>query len=249
MSGITEREKGLLLGAAVVVLASLYFVARVQPLRTELKSLREEVTSLEQRVRNTPMPKPPADPEAAKKELHEAKTHLARAREELGVLMQGRVDQDSNQALEGLMLEILTLAKAKGVNVDTSSVYGGSSADFGVVSKEELATVFSLSDLHVYLTVPFVLSWSLLNAMACECVVLASNTAPVREVIQHEETGLLADFYDIDTLAAQALRVLKDPMHYRPLAARARAFVQQRFSLEATFPKIWKLYEGVLAIG
>lgn len=143
MSGITEREKGLLLGAAVVVLASLYFVARVQPLRTELKSLREEVTSLEQRVRNTPMPKPPADPEAAKKELHEAKTHLARAREELGVLMQGRVDQDSNQALEGLMLEILTLAKAKGVNVDTSSVYGGSSADFGVGSKEELARLQS----------------------------------------------------------------------------------------------------------
>ena len=119
----------------------------------------------------------------------------------------------------------------------------------GTVSKEELATVLSLSDLHVYLTVPFVLSWSLLNAMACECVVLASNTPPVREVIQHEETGLLADFYDSDTLAAQALRVLKDPMDYRPLAARARAFVQHRFSLEATFPQIWKLYERVLASG
>lgn len=146
MSGVTEREKGLLLGAAVVVLASLYFVARVQPLRTELKSLRGDVTSLEQRLRNTPMPKPPADPEAAKKQLEEAKTHLARAREELGILMQGRVDQDSNQALEGLMLEILTLAKAKGVSVDTSSVYGGSSADFGVVSKEELARLQSGSE-------------------------------------------------------------------------------------------------------
>jgi glycosyltransferase involved in cell wall biosynthesis len=119
----------------------------------------------------------------------------------------------------------------------------------GTVSKEELATVFSLSDLHIYLTVPFVLSWSLLNAMACECVVLASNTAPVLEVIQHEETGLLAGFYDIDTLAGQALRVLKDPIQYRPLATRARALVQDRFSLETTFPKMWELYGRVLARG
>ena len=55
-----------------------------------------------------------------------------------------------------------------------------------------------MSDLHFYLSVPFVLSWSVFNALACECVLLASNTAPVREVIKHEENGLLADFYDIE---------------------------------------------------
>ena len=117
----------------------------------------------------------------------------------------------------------------------------------GTVSKEELAHVFSLSDLHIYLTVPFVLSWSLLNAMACECVVLASDTAPVREVIEHEQSGLLAGFYDIDGLSEQALRVLRGRDRFRPLAARARALVQERFSLEVTFPKIWSLYERVLA--
>ena len=59
----------------------------------------------------------------------------------------------------------------------------------GPVPPAELARIFSLSDLHIYLTVPFVLSWSLLNAMACGCVVLASDTAPVREVVVHGENG------------------------------------------------------------
>jgi glycosyltransferase involved in cell wall biosynthesis len=117
----------------------------------------------------------------------------------------------------------------------------------GAIPKEELVSVFSLSDLHIYLTVPFVLSWSLLNAMACECVVLASDTAPVRDAVQHEQTGLLADFYDIDSLASQALRVLADPAAYRPLASRARQAVQDRFSLETTFPKMWEAYQRVLA--
>src|SRR5262245_18286462 len=49
---------------------------------------------------------------------------------------------------------------------------------------QELAQLFCLSDLHVYLTVPFVLSWSLLNALACGCAVLAGDVEPVREVIE-----------------------------------------------------------------
>ena len=62
----------------------------------------------------------------------------------------------------------------------------------------ELADVLCLSDLHVYLTVPFVLSWSLLNAMACGCVVLASDVAPVREVIVPGENGLVEPLFDVD---------------------------------------------------
>jgi glycosyltransferase involved in cell wall biosynthesis len=79
----------------------------------------------------------------------------------------------------------------------------------GTVEASTLVDVLSLSDLHVSLTVPFVLSWSLLDALACECVVLASATAPVREVIDAGVTGLLADFFDVDGLAVRALQVLK----------------------------------------
>lgn len=115
----------------------------------------------------------------------------------------------------------------------------------GTVPRPQLAEIFSLSDLHIYLTVPFVLSWSLLNALACECTVLASDTAPVREAIHHEETGLLADFFDVDGLAAHALRVLKDPNTFRSLGAAGRALIEERYSLNGTLPKLSDLFARV----
>jgi len=117
----------------------------------------------------------------------------------------------------------------------------------GTIPSEQLVEVLCLSDLHIYLTVPFVLSWSLLNALACECTVLASATAPVQEVIRHEETGLLADFFDVEGLARQALRVLKDPGACRPLGATGRALVQERYSIDKTLPALWKLFSRVVA--
>src|SRR5262249_43233589 len=87
----------------------------------------------------------------------------------------------------------------------------------GAVEPQELARLFSLSDLHIYLTVPFVLSWSLFDALACGCTVVASDTAPVREVIRPGQNGLLADFYDVDGLAGLALQVLRAPRRHRAL--------------------------------
>jgi len=116
----------------------------------------------------------------------------------------------------------------------------------GVVSKQQLAEIFSLSDLHIFLTVPFVLSWSMLNALSCECVVVASATAPVLEVIGDNENGLLADFHDVDGLTARALEVLKNPKDYRALGKSGRALIEERYSLDATFPQIWDLYNRVL---
>jgi glycosyltransferase involved in cell wall biosynthesis len=67
----------------------------------------------------------------------------------------------------------------------------------GQVAESQLVEILSLSDLHIYLTVPFVLRWSLLDALACGCTVLGSATPPVEEVIRHEENGLLAGFDDV----------------------------------------------------
>jgi glycosyltransferase involved in cell wall biosynthesis len=115
----------------------------------------------------------------------------------------------------------------------------------GTVPAPKLAEILSLSDLHIHLSVPFVLSWSLLNALACECTVLASNTAPVREVIQHRKNGLLGDFFDVEHLAALALTVLRDPRAWRSLGAEGRALVEDRYSLEQTLPRLWDLFTHI----
>ncbi len=117
----------------------------------------------------------------------------------------------------------------------------------GRVRPGELVRILSLSDLHVYLTVPFIASWSLLNAMACECVVLGSDTGPVREFIAHGRTGLLAEFYDVDRLAALAQEVLADPGAHRPLAQAAARLVRERYSLDVTVPRMEAFYEQVVA--
>lgn len=115
----------------------------------------------------------------------------------------------------------------------------------GLVPTTILAELLSLSDLHIYLTVPFVLSWSMLDAMACGCVVLASNTAPVQEVITHGEDGLLVDFFDVEGFAAQALAVLRDPGDYRPVGERAAQVIRERYALDVCLPRIKDLFEKV----
>jgi len=117
----------------------------------------------------------------------------------------------------------------------------------GLVPPAELARLFCLSQLHIYLTVPFVLSWSLLNALACGTTVLASNTAPVREVIEPGRTGLLVDFFDIDRFAETADQVLADPAQYRPLGQAGAELVRQRYSLDVCLPQMLQLYQEAVA--
>lgn len=117
----------------------------------------------------------------------------------------------------------------------------------GTVPPEVLARVFSLSDLHVYLTVPFVLSWSLLDAMACGCVVLASDTEPVREVIADGENGILRGFFDVEGLARAAVEVLKDPGAYGGLGEAARRTVHERYGLAVVLPPLAAFFEDVAA--
>src|SRR5262249_29582352 len=71
----------------------------------------------------------------------------------------------------------------------------------------ELAKLMATTDLHIYLTVPFVLSWSMMDALSCGAVVLGSATAPVKEMIRHGENGLLADFFSPEDFADKAIEV------------------------------------------
>lgn len=115
-----------------------------------------------------------------------------------------------------------------------------------LIPPNALADLFSLTDLHVYLTVPFVLSWSLMNALSCGATVLGSRTGPVEEMIRHEENGLLADFSDIEGLADQAERVLDDPAAFRHLGEAGSRMIRERYSLDVCLPQMLELYEDVM---
>jgi len=85
------------------------------------------------------------------------------------------------------------------------------------------------------------------SSIKCECVVLASDTAPVREVIRDGENGLLNDFYDVDGFAQKALRVLRDPDAYRPLGRAGAKMVRDQYSLDYCLPRLASYYERVRA--
>lgn len=117
----------------------------------------------------------------------------------------------------------------------------------GLLPPQNLAELFAITDLHVYLTVPFVLSWSLLNALACGATVMASDTEPVREMITHGHNGLLVDFFDIESLAATASEVLDDPAAYRGLGQAGTELVRARYSLDVCLPQMLRLYEDAVS--
>ena len=103
----------------------------------------------------------------------------------------------------------------------------------GRVAYEDYLRLLQVSTVHVYLTYPFVLSWSLLEAMSAGCAVVASNTAPVSEVIQDHVNGRLFDFFDSEALASTVIALLNNPALRRSLAANARTTIQQHYDLRS----------------
>jgi glycosyltransferase involved in cell wall biosynthesis len=87
------------------------------------------------------------------------------------------------------------------------------------------------SDAHVYLTYPFVASWSLREALATGCVVIGSDTPTVREFVTHEQNGLLVSFFDPKGLADAVLRVLEDAPLARRLRENARLYAEQNLAM------------------
>lgn len=83
---------------------------------------------------------------------------------------------------------------------------------------------------HVYLTYPFVLSWSALEAMACGCLVIGSATPPVQEVIEHGRNGWLTDFFDGEALTRAMLEALADPERHHPIREQARRTAVEHYS-------------------
>ena len=93
--------------------------------------------------------------------------------------------------------------------------------------------LLQISRVHVYLSYPFVLSWPLLEAMSCGAAVVAADTAPVREVIRHDETGRLVDFFDGASLMEAVCALLEDAEARQRLGRNARALIRARYDLHA----------------
>jgi glycosyltransferase involved in cell wall biosynthesis len=118
----------------------------------------------------------------------------------------------------------------------------------GRVPHGVLHDLFRVCACHVYLTYPFVLSWSLLEAMACEAVVVASATAPVREVIESGQNGLLVDFFDGEGLARTIAAVLADPVAHRALGQASRRHVVAHYDLMSVcLPRQLQLVDALVA--
>jgi glycosyltransferase involved in cell wall biosynthesis len=103
----------------------------------------------------------------------------------------------------------------------------------GHVPYQYFIPLLQLSTVHVYLTYPFVLSWSLLEAMSAGCAIVASDTQPLREAIVHNETGKLVDFFDASALANSVCELLSNAEERKRLGANARAFAQANYDLQS----------------
>lgn len=116
----------------------------------------------------------------------------------------------------------------------------------GKLPYQTYRAVLQCSKVHVYLTYPFVLSWSLLEAMASGCVIVASDTAPVKEVIVDEVNGLLVDFFDHQTIAKRVSEVLRSVDGYECLASAAK-LTASRFDVKSGVSQYFDVFESAMS--
>lgn len=103
----------------------------------------------------------------------------------------------------------------------------------GRVPYDRFLAMMQVSRVHVYLTYPFVLSWSLLESMATECAIVASGTRPVQEVLTEGETGRMVDFFDGPAMVERVCELMDDPEQRRALGKAARAFAVENYDLHS----------------
>ena len=115
----------------------------------------------------------------------------------------------------------------------------------GRVPYGDFVRLLQISRAHAYLTYPFVLSWSMMEAMGAGALVIGSDTAPVREMIRHGENGLLVDFFDIEGWSRILTEALADPARFAPLRVAARQMVVENYDLHRVcLPKLIDFAEG-----
>ena len=108
-----------------------------------------------------------------------------------------------------------------------------------------LRDALRVSAAHVYLTVPFVLSWSMMEAMSAGALIVASDTPPVREMIEHDRNGLLVPFHEPAALADTLAKTLANPNQFQPLRDAARDTILQNYELHEMTTRYERLIRAV----
>lgn len=152
--------------------------------------------------------------------------HLLKARKDIRVLIVGG-DGISYGAPPATGNWRETMLAELGGKIDLDRVSFSGRVNYGTY-----LGLLQRSDAHVYLTYPFVASWSLREALASGCAVVASDTQPVREFITHARNGMLVPFFDTDALARQIVEVIEDPALSRRIRAGARRFAQRHLAMD-----------------
>lgn len=156
------------------------------------------------------------------------------------------------RALPRLLAEI-PQAQVLIIGKDTKSAYGGVAPDdltwrevcfrdvevdpgrvhfLGKIPHTRMLDALRLSTAHVYYTYPFVLSWSLVEAMSLGCYVIGSDTAPLHDAVEDGVNGRLLPFFDVEALSEAMIAACRDPQASAPLRAAARVTAVERFSRE-----------------
>jgi glycosyltransferase involved in cell wall biosynthesis len=118
----------------------------------------------------------------------------------------------------------------------------------GMLDYGDYLTLLQVSSAHVYLTYPFVLSWSLIEAMACGCLIVGSSTPPVLEVLRDGDNGLTVDFFDVRELAGRIEAALAAPAKMQALRTAARLTAVTQFDLNSVLLPGWNsLFADLIA--
>jgi glycosyltransferase involved in cell wall biosynthesis len=115
----------------------------------------------------------------------------------------------------------------------------------GKIPYDQHLSLLKRSDAHVYLSYPFVASWSLREAMACGCMILGGNTPTVTEFITHGETGIVAPALDPKAIAKAVLEALDDPKRTAAMRLAARDYAERRLDMGVYLDRYRALIERI----
>ena len=107
----------------------------------------------------------------------------------------------------------------------------------GLLPFDKYIDMLNVTSAHVYLTYPFVCSWSLLNAMACGSPIIASNTAPVLEFLEDNKNALLVDFFNVEQQVEKIEYALDNRDKMEPLRKEARNLIVEKYALKDLLPQ------------